>query len=674
MNNCCPKQGLLKDIGPIIEGLRVENDRMAATFAIMALIRFYNDHHANFLVGVKIIGNTITFTRNDGTTIDIELPIPSDEYVNGAYISNKKLVLQRNIGQDIQVDLSSIIPQIPEIDTSGFFASCELNGNIIIFKNKNGNTLDSINISDTFVYDGALLKDSADDSFYIQLEYNNEDMPFLKIPLNDLYNSIINKIPFIPGYYKSKQKQTSAQFNIGGTQYLGTTWDPKHQQPTYEYQYIYKVISINKYELVAQYKVPRDGYYYVLSSGTSYMRYNTQVSQDVIDEKSRRIPGGVVGIIKWNGTNLEIERKDKYFLYLTADTNTTPSSITYQQIRDNNPVFTIEDKDNLGGTATADHCLFYPSRFIENGNFLGRHNWDPNENGFGELVEEFNNLIMQSGYRYLFEIKYENSVDTVDILSDQTESVINGDVKEGLRNTVVRSRLLGKYIGKARLVDSDYVTSGTWSDIDNYITSNYFQLDNYTNWKTKEALEFMWSYIMTEYFNCTEPNGAVSTVCYSDNTGWYTTWSHLGILNTSYSMVINANTECGDGEVVNPGNDYLPDISNTNLPCSSFTMVFDIHIGGMSAHGNIKLNVGGRKWDTSGTPYRYFQFSKVNDENVIIDINSLLYKTTLKGCDFVIERINNGERISENIKYTNGDTDVTITKLTNEPTIQQSTP
>jgi len=81
---------------------------------------------------------------------------------------------------------------------------------------------------------------------------------------------------------------------------------------------------------------------------------------------------------------------------------------------------------------------------------------------------------MQSGYRYLFEIKHENLVDTVDILSDQTESVINGDVKEGLRNTVVRSRLLGKYIGKARLVDSDYVTSGTWSDIDNYITSNYF--------------------------------------------------------------------------------------------------------------------------------------------------------------------------------------------------------
>lgn len=671
MDNCCPKQGLLKDIGPIIEGLRVENDRMAATFAIMALIRFFNDHHSNFLVGVKIIGNTITFTRNDGTTIDIELPIPSDEYVNGAYISNKKLVLQRNIGQDIQVDLSSIIP---EIDTSGFFASCELNGNVIIFKNKNGNTLDSINISDTFIYDGALLKDSADDSFYIQLEYNNEDMPFLTIPLNNLYNSIINKIPFIPGYYKSKQEQTSSRFNIEGTYYLGTTWDSKTEPPTFEYQYVYKVISINRYELVAQYKIPRDGYYYVLSSGTSYMRYNTQVSQDVIDEKSRRIPSGVVGIIKWNGTNLEIERKDKYFLYLTADTNTTPSGITYQQIKDNNPVFTIEGKDNLGGTATAEHCLFYPSRFIENGNFLGRYNWDPNENGFGELVEEFNNLITQSGYRYLFEIKHENLVDTVDILSNQTESVINGDVKEGLRNTEVRSRLLGKYIGKARLVDSDYVTSGTWSDIDNYITSNYFQLDNYTNWETKEALEFMWSYIMTEYFNCTEPNGAVSTVCYSDNTGWYTTWSHLGILNTSYGMVINANTECGDGEIVDPGNDYLPDISDTNLPCSSFTMVFDIHIGNMSAHGNIKLNVGGRKWDTSGTPYRYFQFSKVNDENVIINVNSLLYKTTLKGCNFVVERISNGERISENIKYTNGDTDVTITKLTNEPIVQQNTP
>ena len=83
----------MEDIGPIIEGLRVENDRMAAAFVIMALIRFFNDHHSNFLVGVKIIGNTIKFTRNDGTTIDIELPIPSDEYVNGAYISDKKLVL-----------------------------------------------------------------------------------------------------------------------------------------------------------------------------------------------------------------------------------------------------------------------------------------------------------------------------------------------------------------------------------------------------------------------------------------------------------------------------------------------------------------------------------------------------------------------------------------------------
>ena len=126
MNNCCPKQGLLKDIGPIIEGLRVENDRMAATFAIMALIRFFNDHHSNFLVGVKIIGNTITFTRNDGTTIDIELPIPSDEYVNGAYISDKKLVLQRNSGQDIQVNLSSIIPEI-DIQKSGHWNKSFMN-------------------------------------------------------------------------------------------------------------------------------------------------------------------------------------------------------------------------------------------------------------------------------------------------------------------------------------------------------------------------------------------------------------------------------------------------------------------------------------------------------------------------------------------------------------------
>ena len=674
MSNCCPKQGLLKDIDPIIEGLRGENDRMAATFAIMALIRFFNDHHSNFLVGVKIIGNTITFTRNDGTTIDIELPIPSDEYVNGAYINNKKLILQRNVGNDIQVDLSNIIPEIPELDTSMFFASCELNGNTILFKNQNGVILDRVNIIDTYVVDGGLLQDSTDNSFYIQLDYNRQGIPSLQIPLNDLYSSIINKIPFIPGYYKSKQKQTTPQFNTTtiDTQYLGTTWDPKTQYPTYDYQYIYKVISEREYVLVAQYKVPRDGYYYVVSSGVSSVKYNTQISQDVIDEKSKRLPGGVIGIIKWNGSNLEIERLDKYFLYITADTNTVQSSITYQQLINNNPVFTIEGKDNLGGTATAEHCMFYPSRFIKNENFIGRYDWNPNNiNNFGELVEEFNTLIIQSGYRYLYEIKYEDLVDTVDIINNQSDTSINGDIKEGLRNTEIRPRLLERYIGKARLIGSNYVTSGVWPDINNYITSGNFQLDNYTNWENKESLEFIWSYIMTNYFNSTNPDGAISTVCYSDNTGWYTTYSHLSIFNTSYGFIINANTECSGGEVVDPGNDYLPNISDTNLPCSNFLMVFDLHTNDMSAHGSIRLNIGGRQWEYgSETPYRYFQFSKVNSENVIINLESLLYKTTLKSCNFIIERINNEELISENIKYSNGDTDVTVTKLNYQPITQ----
>lgn len=656
MSNCCPKQGLLKDIGPIIEGLRSENDRMVATCVVMALVRFFRDHHGDFIVDVAINGNIITFTKNDGTTIDIELPL--DEYVNGAEISGKNLILKRHSGNNIIIDLSR------------FFASCTLNGDVVEFKNVNGDVISSITLKDTYIDNGSLEYNNEDDEYSIQLDYNDTNKESLEIPLNDFQASILSKFPLIPGYYKSKnfQNQSVAQFNTLNTEYLGTTWDPKTQQPTFQFQYIYKVISKNEYVLVAQYKVPRDGYYYVLSSGISNVRYNKEVDGN-IDEKSKKIPGGVIAIVKQNGDNLQLERSDKFFIYLTLDTNTTPSSITYSNIINNNPTFTVEGTDNLGGQATAEHCMFYPSRFISNGVFSGRHNWNPDTiDNFEELVDQFNNLIMQSGYRYLFEIKYENTVNNVDILKDQSESVINGDISEGIRYTGIRQRLLGKYIGKARLSGSNYITAGQW--FNEHFDSNYFNLTNYNNWEDKETLEFIWSYIMTNYFNCLEPDGAISNICYSDNTGWYTTWANLCILNRSFGLVINANTECADGEVVNPGNDYLPNISDTNLPCSNFQMVFNIQNNQANIKGWVKLNVGSRKWEiNSETPYRYFQFSKVNSEGVIIDLFSLLYKTTLKECNFIVERKDNGELISENVLYNNGDANVTVTTLKHEPTV-----
>jgi len=142
-------------------------------------------------------------------------------------------------------------------------------------------------------------------------------------------------------------------------------------------------------------------------------------------------------------------------------------------------------------------------------------------------------------------MKYNNSnVDNVNIIGTDTHNydVINGDRLSGLRYVSVRSSIIAIYLGKARYDSTNDVyiaggqSDGKWIpnnliNYDNSVDPNnpqddkgYFLFTKIDNWKSKETLEIVWSYIMTRYFNSKDPGGAISKVCYSDATGWFTTW------------------------------------------------------------------------------------------------------------------------------------------------------
>lgn len=312
MSNCCCEQGLLQDIGPIIEGLRSENDRMVATCVLMTLLKYFNDNSSDFIKSVTINGNIITFTKNDGTTIDIQLPI--DEYVNGAEISGNNLVLKRQVGNDIIVDLSGISP---DIDTSRFFASCSLSGNTILFKNLDGETLGSINLkdgmltnvqlsnnnlvftwntdagisqktislsglvtSDTYIDDGSLEYDQVNTSHYIQLDYNDDRTP-IKINLNDFKDNIIQSFPFIPGYYWSSGKPGSnGKLPLGVVpEYIGTDLTTTVPYDFGKHRYIVYSNNGITYKLILQFKEPPVNKYILLSTYVGSQALRDQVSQ-----------------------------------------------------------------------------------------------------------------------------------------------------------------------------------------------------------------------------------------------------------------------------------------------------------------------------------------------------------------------------------------------------------
>lgn len=700
----------------MIDGLHSENDRIVVTCAIMALLKYFQNNQqgsaddSNCITGVNINDKTITFTKKDGSTVNITLPITDDEYVIGAEIRGNILVLRRKNSQNIEVDLSSIIMGV---DTSKFITRCVYNRQAkkLFFYNANGTIIESstvvvddflkdgminsiqlrdnqltftwnqdankspvtITLPDTYISGGSVNLDNSSNHYYIQLTYNDVNKQPITIQLDDFEDGLLSRIPIIPGYYKSKnyQDKNVASFSTKDTTYLGTTWDSVRQKPTAEYKYIYKVISKNDYRLVAYYKVPKPGYFYVLSSGNSYVKYNKSVAGGNINEVAERIPGGVVGIIRQNGDNLEVYRFPNFFTYLEADTsNVNPSSISYDDVVDNPNTYIVTSKDHLGNVTTALKCMFYPSRFIINNSFIGKYDWlESNQSGANAQAEAFNALLSESGYKLLYEIKYHSEVDEVNIIDSDEHSVdiINDDLLDGLRYTGVRQYIQGAYIGKASLVNDQFIASDSW--LDSYLDYSQFRLSNVNNWRRKETLEAIWSYIMTNYFNSVKPDGSISSTRYSDNTGWYTTWANLCILNTSYGIIINANTECRDGEVDDPGTGDLPQISDSNLPCSSFKMTFDMQINSVKINGTITLNVGGRQWDNSDKPYRYIQHGKHNDENVVIDKQCILYKSAIKDCDFFIQQEQSGRFVTEHITMSNNTINSQL--LTSGTTLQQ---
>jgi len=73
----------------MIDGLHSENDRMVVTCAIMALLKYFSNNTedtSTCINNVSISGKTITFTRKNGNTIDIVLPINEDEHVTSGTI------------------------------------------------------------------------------------------------------------------------------------------------------------------------------------------------------------------------------------------------------------------------------------------------------------------------------------------------------------------------------------------------------------------------------------------------------------------------------------------------------------------------------------------------------------------------------------------------------------
>lgn len=279
MSNCCPKQGLLKDIGPIIESLRSENDKMVATCVVMALLKYFNDNSSDFLKSVTIDGNTITFTKNDGTTIDIQLPI--DEYVNGAEISGNNLILKRQVGNDIVVDLS-------EITTSrdGMLISVEFTNNSLVFTwnsdagiSQQTIPLGNLITSDTYVNNGTLQYDQTNSSHYIQLNYNDNRTP-IRINLDAFKDSIIQSFPFIPGYYWSSGKPGSNGKLPSGVipEYIGTDLTTTVPYDFGKHRYIVYSNNGLTYRLILQFKEPPVDKYILFSTYAGSQALRDQVS------------------------------------------------------------------------------------------------------------------------------------------------------------------------------------------------------------------------------------------------------------------------------------------------------------------------------------------------------------------------------------------------------------
>ena len=280
MNQCTFKQGLLDSVGPIIEGLHSENDRMVVTCAVMALLKYFNSNNCDdCLKSVTINGNTIIFTKKDDSTVDIQLPI--DEFVTNAILDGNNLVLKRNQGQDLIVDLSNISTSV---DTSKFFSRCEYNQEtgVINFYNEAGQIKGTINLNlaDTYINTGSLEQNQTNSHYVIKLNYNTSKTP-ISIDLNDFRDDIVNSFPFVPGYYWSASKPVNGRISTVPV-YIGT--DLRSTAPYDFGQHRYIVYSNDgvSYNLISEFKEPPVDKYILLSSYNDSIALNDSVS----------VPGG----------------------------------------------------------------------------------------------------------------------------------------------------------------------------------------------------------------------------------------------------------------------------------------------------------------------------------------------------------------------------------------------
>lgn len=280
MSNCTTKQSLWSEIDQIIKGLYSENDRVVVTCAIMALLKYFENNKCNdCLKGVTINNNTLTFIKDDGSSIDIQLPV--DEYVTNATMDGNNLILHRNVGQDIVVDLSSIIPWTSDRD--GMLTNVSLNGTQLVFTWNEDAVLKpkTIDLSglitqDSYVDGGNLQYNQTNNHYYLQLTYNDDKQP-ISIDLTALKDDIVSTFPFIPGYYWSASKPVSGHLSTVPV-YIGTDLATTVPYDFGQHRYIVYSNDGVTYQLISQFREPPVDKYILFSSYTSGIAYSNLVT------------------------------------------------------------------------------------------------------------------------------------------------------------------------------------------------------------------------------------------------------------------------------------------------------------------------------------------------------------------------------------------------------------
>ena len=116
----------------------------------------------------------------------------------------------------------------------------------------------------------------------------------------DKYNQFIvpNKIPLIPGYYYSSKELTAANQTTESKEYIGTTVGENYADNPANHRYIYNLINESTApELVSEFKFPKDGYIYLLSTAASILGSTNA------GFAGRNIPAGTIAYFAENPDN-----------------------------------------------------------------------------------------------------------------------------------------------------------------------------------------------------------------------------------------------------------------------------------------------------------------------------------------------------------------------------------